>query len=234
MSNEVESATREIDSMEDNFLLSNNELAAMQMVYPGMAEREVLNAFRDLRTRLLQKRHESNFIVMVSSLDATPASSNFVAMNLAAVIAIDENKSALYLDCNLDSPHADKILQKKAEVGLTDYLDDETLDPEDIIYASGVQRLRVVPVGNPRETAEEHVASARMKNLMDQLRNRYADRFIVMDVPPVGSSVVARIVAQYVDFALLVVPFGKVTERQVMSGIDAVTRERFAGLVFCD
>ena len=226
--------TAKVSEMEESFLLSNNELAGLQVIYPGMAERDTLNAFRDIRTRLLHKKPEGNFVVMVSSLDANASTSNFVAMNLAASIAMDENKSAIYLDCNLDAPHADKILQKKPEVGLTDYLDDENIPVPDIIFPSGLHRLRIVPVGNPRETAEEQFASQRMKQLIDHLSERYPNRYVVLDVPPVGSSVVARILAQYVDYAVLVVPFGKVTERQVLSGIDAVTRQRFAGLVYCD
>jgi hypothetical protein len=53
-----------------------------------------------------------------------------------------------------------------------------------------------------------------------------------MDVPTVSTTAEARILSQLCDFAILVVPFGKVTIGQVMSGIDAVGRERFAGLVF--
>ena len=222
-----------IGDMEQPALLSNKELADLDIIYPGMTHRQLLNAFRDIRTRLLHKRVGGNFILMVSSLDEESKESNYVGLNLAASIALDENKTALYLNCNLDTPHGEQLLKSKPEIGLTDYLADDSLEASEIIYPSGVPRLRVIPVGNPKDTAEEQFASQRMKDLLESLRNRYDDRYIIIDVPPVGQSVVARIVSQLVDFAVLVVPFGKVTESQILSGVDAVSEQRFAGLVFC-
>lgn len=208
-------------------LFSQEELAQLKLIFPGMPQREVLNAFRDVRTRLMQKSGGKPFVVLVSSLGAEDRSS-YVATNLATAIAMDEQNSALYIDCNLDNPGVCRFLRARPKHGLTDYLDDESLGLRDIVYPSGIERLSVIPVGNPRVTAEEHLASNRMRELIDSLRNRY----VVIDVPPASVSVVGRIVSQMVDHAVLAVPFGQVSQSQILSGIDAVGEQRFAGLVF--
>jgi MinD-like ATPase involved in chromosome partitioning or flagellar assembly len=153
-------------------------------------------------------------------------------MNMAASFALDEKKTAVYIDANSENSFADQILKSTSDYGLMDYLDDPSLDLKDIIYSSGVPRVRVIPPGLEVDTTVESLASARMKNLLTLLKSRYEDRFIVIDVPPVGDSSIPRILSQMVDMAILVVPFGRVTQGQIMSGVDAVGEEKFAGLVF--
>jgi MinD-like ATPase involved in chromosome partitioning or flagellar assembly len=153
-------------------------------------------------------------------------------MNMAASFALDEKKTAVYIDANSENSFADQILKSTSDYGLMDYLDDPSLDLKDIIYSSGVPRVRVIPPGLEVDTTVESLASARMKNLLTLLKSRYEDRFIVIDVPPVGDSSIPRILSQMVDMAILVVPFGRVTPGQIMSGVDAVGEEKFAGLVF--
>ena len=218
-------------NMEDVAIKSQDELSALKIIYPGMSQRGVLNAFRDLRTRLLQKSEGKNFVLLVSSLGLGGGSS-FVAMNMAASFALDEKKTAIYIDANSEGSFADKILKSTADYGLMDYLDNESLDLRDIIYSSGVPRVRIIPPGIVGDTNVERLASFRMKKLLSLLKSRYDDRFIVIDVPPVSDSSIPRILSQMVDMAILVVPFGRVTQGQILSGVDAVGEDKFSGLVF--
>src|SRR5690625_7925960 len=79
---------------------------------------------------------------MVSSVSVDGGAS-FTAINLAAAFAMDERRTALYIDCNLHDPYATKLLPAEPEYGLTDYLENPELNIEDIIYASGIPRLRI-------------------------------------------------------------------------------------------
>ena len=221
----------QISDMAEFSLKSQDELAAKKIIYPGMRQREVLTVFRDLRTKLLAKSGKENFSLIVSTLSQGGGSS-FVSVNIAASIAIDERKTAVYIDCNIEDSYAHTLLQESPEVGLMEYLEDPSLEIKDIIYSSGIPRLRVVPAGISNERGVEALASPRMAEFIRDLKLRYPDRFIILDVPPVSQSSVARILAPMVDMAVLVVPFGKVTTEQILSGVDAVGKERFAGLVF--
>lgn len=220
-----------ISDMAEFSLKSQNELVAKKIIYPGMRQRDVLGAFRDLRTKLLSGKVGSNFTLMVSSLSESGGSS-FVSVNTAASFAIDDIKTAVYVDCNTDDSYASKLLADDADYGLMDYLTNTSLGIEDIIYSSGIPRLRVIPAGRGHDSSVESFASPRMEAFIDEVKSRYPDRFIIFDVPPVSYSSIARILAPMIDFSLLVVPFGKVTADQVLSGVDAVGKERFAGLVF--
>ena len=224
-------AESSIAKMADVTLKTQDELAAHKIIYPGMQQREVLNSFRNLRTRLLQKCEGENFILLVSSLSAGGGSS-FVAMNMAVSFALDEQKTAIYVDCNFDSSFANELLKENRDYGLMEYLDNPSLELKDIIYSAGIPRVRVIPPGAGGETSLERLASPRMMKLIESLKERYSDRFIVIDVPPVSDSSLARIMSRVTDMAVLVVPFGKVTAGQILAGVDAVGEEKFAGLVF--
>lgn len=212
-------------------LWTQEELYERKVVFAGMRQRELLNAFREVRIRLLKKSKTDNIVVLVSSV-SNAGGSSFFAFNLAAAFALDQHKTALYVDCNPYSSAAERYIVTPVEAGLTHYLTDYSIPLKRIIYPSGIERLRVIPSGGSSESAAEFFHSKRMEVLVAEIKTRYPDRFIVLDAPSVQQSTEARILAQYCDHALLVVPFGKAVKDEVLAAIDAVGKERFAGLVF--
>lgn len=220
-----------IKNMEMQQLWSQDELYEKKIIFTGMRQREVLNAFREVRIKLLGRHHSDNMVVLVSSVAAESPSSYF-SFNLAATFALDQHKTALFVDCNPYSSDVDKYITSPLEEGLSNYLTDYTVPLKNIIYPSGVERLRVIPSGGASESAAEFFNSKRMEVLVAEIKSRYPDRFIVLDAPSIQQSTEARILAKYCDHALLVVPFGKVVTDEVLSAVDAVGKEKFAGLVF--
>lgn len=212
-------------------LWNHDELYEKKVVFAGMRQRELLNAFREVRIRLLKKSKSDNIVTLVSSV-TNYGGSSFFAFNLAATFALDQHKTALYVDCNPYSSAAERYIVTPVEAGLTHYLTDYSIPLKRIIYPSGIERLRVIPSGGSSESAAEFFNSKRMEVLVAEIKARYPDRFIVLDAPSVQQSTEARILAQYCDHALLVVPFGKAVTGEVLAAIDAVGKERFAGLVF--
>lgn len=212
-------------------LWTQEELYEKKVIFSGMRQRELINAFREVRIKLLQKSKSDNIVVLVASV-STEGGSSFVGFNLAATFALDHQKTALYVDCNPYSSSANKYVVAPIQMGLTNYLTDFSIPLKRIIYPSGVERLRVIPSGGSSESAAEFFNSKRMEVLVQEIRNRYPDRFIVLDAPAIQQSTEARILAQYCDHAVLVVPFGKAVTDEVFAGIDAVGKDKFAGLIF--
>lgn len=221
----------QIKNMRSHPLWATDELYEKKIVFAGMRQRDVLNAFREVRIRLLQLSQTDNMVVMVSSV-ATNGGSSFFSFNLAATFALDQHKTALYVDCNPYGGSAQKFSIEPIDKGLTDYLTDYSVTLKQIIYPSGVERLRVIPSGGASESAAEFFNSKRMEILISEIKERYPDRFIVLDVPSIQQSTEARILARYCDHTLLVVPFGKAVLDEVLAAVDAVGKEKFAGLVF--
>jgi Mrp family chromosome partitioning ATPase len=232
--NKVKSGEHSVDAQIANMtevrLLSTQELDQRNVIYPGMSRHSVLKSFRNLYSGLRKKSVKENFVVLVSSLcDAGGAS--YVSVNLAAAIAQDTRRTALLVDCNLREKSASGILDIDPDYGLTDYLEDESLDSSGIIYSSGIPGLRIVPLGSAGEDAEQF-SSPRMRELIYGMRDRYRDRLIVMDAPPIRRAAETRSLLKLCDYAVLVVPYGRVTRSQILSGVDMVGTSKFAGIVF--
>ena len=221
----------QIKNMSLPVLWTQEELYEKKVIFTGMRQRELLNAFREVRIRLLERSQTDNMVVLVSSV-ASAGGSSFFSFNLAATFALDQHKTALYVDCNPYSSSAEKYIVNEIDRGLIHYLTDYTVPLKKIIYPSGIERLRVIPSGGSSESAAEFFNSKRMEVLVAEIKARYPDRFIVIDAPSIQQSTEARILSRYCDHALLVVPFGKAVLDEVLAAVDAVGKEKFAGLVF--
>ena len=232
LQDEDEQSREYIRRMAEIGRLSYAEMADLRIIHPGMRDPGVLNAFRELRTRVYQAANESeNFVLLVTAITSGGGSS-FVATNLGAAIAFDESKTAIIVDCNVYDPSLHRILPIEADYGLVDYLENVTLEVKDVIYSTGVRRLRMIPAGSPRQPGTELFTSSRMRRFIDELRTRYRDRHVIIDAPPVGGSADARILASLCDYALIVVPFGTTSASQVQSAIDAIGEDKIIGVVF--
>lgn len=220
-----------IDQMAEVRRFTTSELQELKIIHSQMGESSGIKAFRDLRTRLMGLAGGKTFSCMVVSAESGGGS--HVAVNLAAAIALDKTKTSVLLDCNLYSPSVDKYMPVESGFGLTDYLDDPSVASEDIVYGTGIARMRAVPVGNNREGGTEKLTSKRMSEFLGELVTRYDDRYIIIDAPPISRyEAEVRILSDVCDFIILVVPYGKVTSIQLESEIEKIGRSKFAGIVY--
>lgn len=225
------SARDQIARMREGAVIGDDVLSAHRWVYPDMREERVANAFRNLRTRLLQKLGEDKRIVMVTGVSAG-AGASFVARNLAAAVTFDEGKTALLIDCNTRLP-APALPGTPTSPGLTDFLESDAMPVENVIHAVGVPRLRIIPLGSQRESGAEYFTSDKMLALLAALKQRYDDRFIFLDAPPVADSADARILCDLCDGVVLVVPYGGAFESDITAAAKAVG-DKLLGVVLND
>ncbi len=210
---------------------SHDQLDRMKIIYPGMSNLKMLNIFRELRTQLMQVNKKKNFVCMVSSISHGGGAS-YMATNLAAVFALDKTKTSLLIDANLYSPSLHELVIGDSSNGVTDYLSNPAIQVKDVVYATGIPRLRVIPIGGNSEAAAEYFSSDKMLGFVDEIRSRYPDRYIFVDAPPINDSSEARILSEIADMVLLVVPHGGATMDEIDAAIEIVGKEKLSGLVY--
>ena len=194
----------------------------------------VVQSFRRMRTMLLQQAGATNFVTMVTGIRKGSGAS-FVARNLAAALAFDEHRTSLLIDCNRDSPSVDRLLDGRAKHGLTDLLENPAdIGIGDVIYSTGIPRLRAVPVGRRRDRPAEYFTSHRMRTFLDVVRRRYPDRYVMVDAPSMEESADSRILADWCQYVVLVVRYGEVTRDELLEAVASFPREKFVGVIFND
>jgi protein-tyrosine kinase len=220
-----------INKMSEVRTFTKSEFEALKIIHSGDEGSRHLKVFRDLRTQLMRRSNGANFVCMVTS--AVAGGGSYVAANLAATIALDRSKTSMLVDANLYSPFAEVLLPVPSQFGLTDFLEDPKTGVEDVLYASGIPRMRVVPAGNNREGGTEKINSPRMRHFLEEIKLRFPDRFIIIDAPSAAEyDAETRILAELCDFVLLVVPYGKVTEADLHTSIEKIGKDRLAGIVY--
>lgn len=222
--------SKQIVRMQEPRKLTPDDMDERRIIYPESSNRHLVNRFRDLRTKLLEASGGNNFTLVVSGA-SSGAGASFVALNLAAAFAFDQSKTALVIDCNLRDPSLHTTLDIMPETGLTDFLDDPDYDIARILYPTGIPRLRLIPAGSQREMPAEFFTSFRMKQFIQAVRRRYPDRFIVLDTASITESPDARILAELCDYAMLVVPHGRITPKVAEQAATAFHSEKFVGAV---
>lgn len=227
---------RLIARMKEPRLFTAAQLEQLKIVHPHYRNKKFIDVFRELRTILFSLRRNRNFTMMVTSI-VPGGGSSFISLNLASAIAFDESKTSLLIDCNLREPFLHKLLHLARldnGYGLTDYLEDPSIGIETIVRPSGIGRMRVVPVGERRESSSEYFTSMAMRKFINDVKRRYADRYLILDAPSLGWSADARIISDLCDYILLVVPYGKVTDAQVVSCVQQLDASKLVGVVLND
>ncbi len=214
-------------------LLGTGDLARLGIIQAQQGEDPAVQVFRDLRTKIIQQSQGQNAVILVTSV-SKGCGSSFIAQNLGAAFAFDMGKTALLIDCNLKSPSVHNLLANASAPGLTDYFENPDLDVKEIIHPVGIARLRVITAGKRREILEEHFTSAKMKRLMETVRRRYQERFIIMDGPPMSKIADIRILSELADYVLVVARYARSTNAQIARCLDAISEKKQLGIVFND
>ena len=84
---------------------------------------------------------------------------------------------------------------------------------------------------DPIEDSAEVLGSDRMTDRVTMLKNRYTDRFIIFDAPPILSGADVIAFAPIVDGILFVVESGKTSIKDVKKAVDLVPFDKLLGFV---
>jgi len=188
-----------------------------------------LEFYKVLRTQILQRTNGRGSTVMVTS--ALPGEGKtLTAINLAFTFAKEFKQTALLVDCDLRRQQIHQVLGFPSEKGVVDYLLHDC-PCQDLFVWPGVEKLTVISGGKTVKESSELLGSPGMKNLVADMKNRYHDRYVFFDVPPLLTSADATAFAPYVDYILVAVQAGQTSLQDVNRALRLLPHEKVLGLV---
>lgn len=230
--NGVVSAKKQIGNMVYNVILSEKQLAEKGIIFPRMRDKSLLNGYRNLRTKLLADSESGNFVTMVTPLVPDDKQVSLISANLAATFAFDEGKTSLLVEGNIYSSELSALFDLDASVtGLIECIESEELPISGALHETGIPRLRFLPRGKARVGSGEVFTSDHMKSVMTEIKERYPERYPIINAPSVVNSADARILLDLCDRVLLVVPYGLSTKEDLKAAAHIIGREKLAGIV---
>ncbi len=189
--------------------------------------------FRKLRTQLLRLRlSRPPRTILVTSATAGEGKT-LVSANLAAGIAHDLNAYALLVECDLRKPSLGQWFSLNNGYGLADYLIGKKEIPE-LLLKTEVEKLKVLLAGTMQDNPTELIGSQKMEALIQELKSRYNDRYIILDSTPLLATAEPEVLSKFVDGVVIVVRAGVNPRETVKQAIASLEKEKILGFVLND
>jgi len=155
---------------------------------------------------------------------------SFIASNLAVNMAQNIDETVLLVDCDLRQPRIHKNFGFKHVKGLSEHLS-KYVKLNDLLLKTVVDKLTLLPAGKPPDNPSEILSSAKMAELIDELKSRYNDRYLIIDSPPTLLAPETLAIAKRVDGIIVVIKFGSTPVDMVGEMINNIGKEKIIGAV---
>lgn len=212
-------------------------LHRMGVVAPDAEKSQIAEEFRIIKRPLIANAFgqgatrvkNGNLIMITSSLPGEGKS--FCAINLAISMAMEMDRTVLLVDADVAKPRVPEYLGIHADKGLLDVLQDKDLKLSDVLIKTDIAKLTVLPAGRTYKRATELLASAAMTRLVEDIGNRYPDRIILFDSPPLLATSESSVLATHMGQIVVVVEAEKTSQEAVREALSHIQSCEVVGML---
>jgi len=214
--------TRSIDVPTE--IRNNNRLVAAIRNHP------LRDIYKMLRTRVLQEMRANSWNTVAVTSPAKGAGKTLTAINLSIAIAGDLSHTALLIDGDLRHPSVHQYFGFEPEYGLSDHLLGD-VPLSEVLFHPDMDRLTVLPGKEPINESAEMLASPKVVSMLNEIRSRYSDRIVVVDLAPVLSVDDVLALAPNVDCVLIVAESGATSRDDLAKALEMLDGIPIVGTV---
>lgn len=215
--------------------IDRDHLRRKCMITPDGERTPLAESFRRIKGQILanaaksKTRAPSNLVLVTSALPGE--GKTFCAVNLAISIALEMDRTVLLVDADVAKPSVPRTLGIDAEQGLLDVLLDRRIDLSDVLCKVDIGKLTLLPAGTAHQHATELLASDAMRLLLQEMAERYHDRIIIFDSPPLLAASEAGVLVSQMGQIVMVVEAGKTSEAVVKAALGRIESNNVTGLL---
>ena len=207
--------------------LDLDALSAANIITPNAPRSHTADQFRVIKRPLLVNAkgmgttalNHGNLIMVTSALVGEGKS--FTSINLAMSIAMELDNTVMLVDADVARPSVLRMLGLPGSPGLLDLLEGKA-DMASVLLKTNVEKLTILPSGTPHPRATELLASDAMRLLLDDMAQRYSDRIIVFDSPPLLLTTESRVLATQMGQVVMVVNADKTLQADVQHALSTI------------
>jgi non-specific protein-tyrosine kinase len=204
--------------------LARNRCVSM---FPDAREGEY---YKILRTNIQHRLKEHGWnTIMITSVQPGEGKT-LTSINLAVSFAKEFHQTVLLVDCDLRRQKINRYLNFSFDKGIADYLVNNC-QLKDLIVWPNIEKLTIISGGKTIANSPELIGSPKMKALVQEIKKRYEDRYVIFDVPPLLGGADAIVFAPLVDSIIMVVEEGRTSLQDVKRAIEMIPSEKFLGFV---
>lgn len=218
----------DLEKLEAKGFVANSTTSSRKLIneeYRAIKRKVLNNAFGPLSKSL----NNSNIIMVTSSRPSE--GKTFTAVNLALSIALEKDKTVLLVDADVLKPNVMRTLELKNQEGLMEYLLGEKTDISEVMCNTNVPNLRIIPAGKSHHLSTELLASEKMSQAVEEFANRYPDRVVIVDTPPLLGINETAILANLAGQAIVVTEENKSKLIDVQKAVAHLSPDMAIGFV---
>ena len=206
-------------------ILSKNKIVSMCHHAEVMADQ-----IKMLRTQILNKMAEiGGKSLLVTSANPFEGKT-LTAINLALSISHKLDHTVLLVDADLRKPSIHEYFGLDVNRGLSDYLL-RRAEISELLVNPGIDKLVLLPGGKPLPNSAEHLAAPRMESLINEMKTRYSDRYIIVDSSSLLRSADPLVCSRFADGILLVVAAEKTPAKDIENALELLSGRNIIGTV---
>lgn len=211
------------------FALDRGRLAGFGIAIPSAARSRTVEEFRLIKRNLISAWSQSDLmadrrssrLIMVTS--ARPGEGKtFTALNLALAFASERNVKALLVDVDTQHSTLPKILGIAPDRGIVDVLAGN-LELAEVLIQTNIPNLVILPAGRGGPHVPELLSSREMSSLLDELTERLADFYLIIDTPPCMASSDAAALAPLVGQVVFVVEAHNTQQGEIEAALSTLS-----------
>lgn len=216
--------------------IDRERLRQQSMIMPDGARSAITESFRSIKRTVLANvtapkagAPPANLVLVTS---ASPGEGKtFCSINLAISLALEVDRTVLLVDADVAKPGVPQALGLELDKGLINVLLDRRIDLAEVLWKTDIGKLSLMPVGAMHKHATELLASDAMSELLREMAERYRDRVIIFDSPPLLAASEAAVLAAQMGQIIVVVEAGKTSEFALKDALSRIDASRVTGLL---
>ncbi len=218
-------------------MLDYTALSALGYVVPDSESKQLAEEYRIIKRPVVMNAFgkgaapikHGNLISIASSLPSE--GKTFTALNLGLSIASEMDATVLLIDGDVIKASLSKLIGADSNRGLIDLLEDPECSVNDVILDTQNPKLKIIPAGTRSAKSTELLASQAMEKLLSELAERYRDRIVLFDSPPILATSEASVLNHLMGQVLLVVEAGNTPVEAVKEAVGRLDTDKAVGLI---
>lgn len=216
-------------------VIDTDRLRQQNMTTPDGERTPVSESFRRIKRHILANVANpdappgTNLVMITSSLPKE--GKTFCTINMAISLAMEMDRRVLLVDADVLRPSVCASLGVKAsEKGLMDVLLDG-IALSDVLCNTNIEKLSLLPAGRRHSHASELLASDAMRAMLKEMAERYSDRIVIFDSPPLLATTESCVLAGLMGQVLVVVEADQTTEATLKEALSRINSNNVVGVL---
>jgi non-specific protein-tyrosine kinase len=189
-----------------------------------------IERYKILRSRIQQKAKNRKMNTIMITSPNRHEGKTVTTINMGFTFARDLKQTVLMVDCDFKGQDIHKYLGIESQYSLIDYFLDSTPLNELIIWP-GVEKLTLISGDRTVHESSELLSSEMMENLVREMGERYDDRYVFFDAPPILECSEAISMAPFMDGIIMVIEAGRTSKKDVRKAVSLIPEDKFLGFV---